>query len=92
MRGRQRGTGVPYGAVQGGDLAAERAGTARPPRGSASLRARRRRWQGGISVPSSASPPAAVLGQARRGQGTAEDRGCSGEPASSGSAGDLMII
>lgn len=65
----------------------ERAGTARPPRGSASHRARRRRRRGGVSVPASASPPAAALGQARRGQGMAEGRGGSGERARSGSAG-----
>lgn len=94
MRGRRRGIGVPYGAVQGGGMAPPRAGTARPPaQGAPPRTAVRRRLapQGGVSVRASASPPAAVLGLARRGHGTAERRGRSGEPARSGSAGDLMI-
>lgn len=94
MRGRQRGTGVPYGAVQGGGMAPLRAGTARPPRGLRLARgpeAAVGRRRGGLSVRACACPPAAVLGQARRGQGTAEGRGGSAEPARSGSAGDLMI-
>lgn len=75
MRGWWRGIGVPYGAVQGGDTAPPRAGTARPlAQGAPPRTAARRRPapQGGVSVPASASPPAAVLGLARRGQGTAE--------------------
>lgn len=71
-----------------------RAGTARPPGGLRLARgpqAALGRLRGGLSVPVSAFPPAAVLGQARRGRGTAEGRGGSGEPARSGSAGDLMI-
>lgn len=68
-RGRQRGTGVPHGAVQGGCTAPRGQGRPARPGGSASHRGPQAavgRRRGGVSVPACASPPAAVLSQARK--------------------------